>query len=148
MRQNAQVVNVLLSAVLATAGSLFAPIVRPLAAQLPPTPPSSEPAPTLPNMGTPAPIYPSCPPPSGGEYLLLVVSKTPDVQERVRRSLPPSASPILCNYLSDVVTRVGGFTTVDSASAWAKYLTDTAGLSAFVARPSDAPPPISAAPPQ
>ncbi|MBD2019050.1 hypothetical protein H6F43_02465, partial [Leptolyngbya sp. FACHB-36] len=37
---------------------------------------------------------------------------------------------------------------VDSASAWAKYLTDTAGLSAFVARPSDAPPPISAAPPQ
>ena len=81
--------------------------------------------------------YANCQPPSPGEYLLLVVSKTIDSQEQVRRALPPSATVTVCNYLSDVVTRVGGFTTAESANAWATYMKESIGLSAFVARPSE-----------
>ncbi len=98
-------------------------------AQIPPAPPT---------LNTPAPAgYADCQPPSPGEYLLLVVSKTPDSQEQVRRTLPSSATVTVCNYLNDVVTRVGGFTTAESADAWAKYVRESIGLSAFVARPSE-----------
>lgn len=98
-------------------------------AQLPPPPASLEPAP-------PQPSYSTCQPPAPGEYLLLVVSKTPESQDRVRRVLPAGVTAIVCTYLNDVVTRVGGFATVDSANAWSRYLTES-GLSAFVARPAD-----------
>lgn len=98
-------------------------------AQIPPAPPA---------LNTPAPAgYADCQPPSPSEYLLLVVSKTPDSQEQVRRTLPSSATVTVCNYLNDVVTRVGGFTTADAADAWAKYVRESIGLSAFVARPSE-----------
>jgi len=101
--------------------------------------------------------YPPCQPPNAGEYLLLVVSKTPDVQEKVKQTLPPSATSTVCNYVDQVVTRVGGFTSADTANAWARYLSDSSGLSAFVARPTNAStnqvtaPPLvqtSSAPPQ
>jgi hypothetical protein len=58
-------------------------------------------------------------------------------QDQVRRTLPTSARSNVCNYLDDVVTRVSGFTTVDTANAWARYLNESIGLSAFVARPSE-----------
>jgi len=100
-----------------------------VAAQIPPAPPASD---------TPAQAsYADCQPPIAGEYLLLVVSKTPESQEQVRRSLPPNATVTVCNYLNDVVTRVGGFTTAEAANAWAKYMRESIGLSAFVARPSE-----------
>ncbi len=79
---------------------------------------------------------PQCQPPSSGEYLLLVVSKTPDVQDKLRKVLPTTANTTVCNYLNDVVTRVSGFNTVETASSWAQYLTETVGLQAFVARPT------------
>ncbi|WP_432808148.1 SPOR domain-containing protein [Pantanalinema sp. GBBB05] len=90
---------------------------------------------------TAAPVgnYPACQPPNPGEYLLLVVSKTTASQEQVRRSLPSGAPTIVCNYLNDVVTRVSGFTTVETANAWARYLNDSTGLAAFVVRPAEAP---------
>ncbi|MCY7273920.1 MAG: hypothetical protein LH702_09250 [Phormidesmis sp. CAN_BIN44] len=78
---------------------------------------------------------PPCQPPNAGEYLLLVVSTTPDVQTKLRKVLPNNASTTVCRYLSDVVTRVSGFNTVETASSWAQYLTETVGLQAFVARP-------------
>lgn len=92
--------------------------------------------------------YPTCQPPSPGEYLLLVKSNNAEAQDKVRQTLPSSAKSTVCSYLDDVVTRVSGFTTVDTANSWAKYLNDS-GLSAFVARPSQssvAVPPISAQP--
>lgn len=91
---------------------------------------------------TAAPVgnYPACQPPNPGEYLLLVVSKTTASQEQVRRSLPSGAPTLVCNYLNDVVTRVSGFTTIETANAWARYLGDSAGLAAFVVRPAEAPP--------
>lgn len=77
-----------------------------------------------------------CQPPNSGEYLLLVVSKTPDVQDKLRKVLPTTANTTVCRYLDDVVTRVSGFNTVEIASSWAQYLTETVGLQAFVARPA------------
>lgn len=97
----------------------------------------SFPTPTVDNAPAAQTVYPVCQPPGPGEYLLLVVTKTPDEQERVRRTIPASAPSKVCNYLDDVVTRVGGFTTVDTANAWARYLTESSGLSAFVTRPTE-----------
>jgi hypothetical protein len=51
--------------------------------------------------------------------------------------VPPNTTVTVCSYLNDVVTRVGGFTTADTANAWAKYMRESIGLSAFVARPSE-----------
>ena len=103
--------------------------------------------PAQPDLGQPA--YPNCQPPSRGEYLLLLPSKTPDSQERIRRSLPKEATQAVCSYLNEPVTRVGGFTTSDSANAWAKYLKATLGATAVVVRPAEVaatPPPSSPSP--
>ena len=80
--------------------------------------------------------YPPCSPPNPNEYLLLVISRTADVQARVRSVLPPNTDAAVCLYQTDIVTRVGHFATVESANAWSKYMTETLGLSAFVAKPS------------
>lgn len=110
------------------AGASFAATTR-VTAQIPPAPPT---------LDAPAQAsYADCQPPIAGEYLLLVVSKTPESQEQVRRTLPPNATVTVCNYLNDVVTRVGGFTSADAANAWAKYMRESLGLSAVVARPSE-----------
>lgn len=113
--------------VLLTGVGLAVPAIA--AAQIPPAPPA---------VNTPSQAgYADCQPPGAGEYLLLVMSKTPESQEQVRRALPSTATVTVCNYLNDVVTRVGGFTTADRANAWAKYMRESIGLSAFVARPSE-----------
>lgn len=78
----------------------------------------------------------TCQPPNPGEYLLLVVSQTPEAQTQVKRALPPNASSSVCQYLDTIVTRVEGFTNLDIANAWAAYVTDVIGLPAFVAQPA------------
>jgi len=115
----------------------------PVVAQVPPPPPYD---------ATSA-RYTACQPPNPGEYLLLVVTETPDTQERVRQTLPPNASSTVCSYLENIVTRVGGFRSADNANAWARYMTDSLGLSAVVAKPiassqPPATPPQAAIPPQ
>jgi len=116
----------------------------PVAAQVPPPPPLYDAAPTR---------YGACQPPNPGEYLLLVVTETPDTQERVRQTLPPNASSTVCSYLENTVTRVGGFRSAENANAWARYMTETLGLSAVVAKPiatsqPSANPPQATVPPQ
>ena len=118
----------LLSPVLLAGASLT--IAASVTAQIPPAPPLLETPSAQAN-------YADCQPPSPGEYLLLVVSKTPESQEQVRRTVPPKTTVTVCNYLNDVVTRVGGFATADTANAWAKYMRESIGLSAVVARPSE-----------
>lgn len=86
-----------------------------------------------------APAIVPCQPPQPKEFLLLVVTRTPESQAQVNQLLPPSTSITTCSYLNDQVTRVGGFRTVERANAWARYLTETTGLAAFVARPAEAP---------
>ncbi len=83
--------------------------------------------------------YATCQPPAPNEYLLLIVTRTPDSQTQVQQLLPPNTTVGACNYLEDTVTRVGGFRTVERANAWAKYMTETTGLAAFVARPAELP---------
>jgi hypothetical protein len=79
---------------------------------------------------------PTCAPPSSKEFLLLVVSKTPETQAKVRNLLSRDADVKVCNYFGETVTRVGGFRDQETAMSWANYLNGTVGLQAFVARPS------------
>ena len=80
----------------------------------------------------------NCQPPKAGEYLLLVVSETADSQAQVKRTVPPSVNTTVCRYLDSTVTRVEGFTTLDVANSWARYMTEIVGLPAFVAQPPQA----------
>ncbi len=74
----------------------------------------------------------ACQGPRQGEFLLLVVSPTPENQSQLRRALPTEINTTVCQYLSDTVTRIGGFSKVDDANGWARYVRDIVGLSAFV----------------
>jgi hypothetical protein len=74
----------------------------------------------------------ACQGPRQGEFLLLVVSPTPENQSQLRRALPTEINTTVCRYLSDTVTRIGGFSKVDDANGWARYVRDIVGLSAFV----------------
>ena len=118
-----QCAALLTGAILLTAGTKVQAQVLPPAEVLPPQTAS----------------YATCQPPAPSEYLLLVVTRNPDSQTQVQQLLPPNTSVNTCNYLEDTVTRVGGFRTVERANAWAKYMTETTGLAAFVARPAEIP---------
>jgi hypothetical protein len=77
----------------------------------------------------------NCAPPITGEYLLLVLTPTADVQARVYAVLPVSFKPTTCNYLSATVLRIGDFSSQETADNWATYIAQQATTSAFVARP-------------
>jgi hypothetical protein len=76
----------------------------------------------------------SCEPPQSDEYLLLIVTKTREQQERVKRSFPGNTNNTVCRYSNDTVTRVGGFRDSQIASDWVKYIQDVVGLPAYVVR--------------
>ncbi|AKG19920.1 hypothetical protein [Calothrix sp. 336/3] len=85
---------------------------------------------------------PSCQPPNAGEFVLLVVSPTKDNQSQLKRVLPKETKTSICRYLKDVVTRIGGFSSIEDANRWARYVRDSAGLSAIIAtKPSEKPEP-------
>ncbi|MBF2016699.1 MAG: hypothetical protein IGS23_16175 [Rivularia sp. T60_A2020_040] len=85
---------------------------------------------------------PTCEAPKGGEYLLLVVSPTTDNQTQLKRVLPAKINTNTCRYLSDIVTRIGGFKNIDDANRWARYIKDSAGLSAIITtKPTETPTP-------
>ncbi len=95
---------------------------------------------------TPPPTrYPQCQPPRAGEYLLLVSGSTAETQTRIRDVIPANTTAIVCSYREDIVTRVGGFSNIESANSWAQYLTEVTGLPTFVARPAESAP-VAAAP--
>lgn len=79
---------------------------------------------------------PNCAPPRANEYLLLVANQAADTQAQLQQLLPETAVITACRYLEDEVVRVEGFATSEVANAWAQYLSDMAGLQAFVARPA------------
>jgi hypothetical protein len=83
---------------------------------------------------------PNCRPPNAGEYLLLIVSPSADNQNQLRRVLPPDTKANVCRYNNDTVTRIGGFAKLDDANRWARFVRDSAGLSAIITtRPQDTP---------
>ena len=88
---------------------------------------------------------PTCEAPKTGEYLLLVVSPTEDNQTQLKRVLPTKIRTNTCKYLDDTVTRIGGFKRIDDANRWARYIKDSAGLSAIITtKPTDTPTPSQA----
>ncbi len=88
---------------------------------------------------------PTCQAPKTGEYLLLVVSPTQDNQTQLKRVLPTQIRTNTCKYLNDTVTRIGGFKKIDDATRWARYIKDSAGLSAIITtRPTGTPTPSQA----
>jgi hypothetical protein len=89
---------------------------------------------------------PDCQPPRPEEYLLLVVSETPESQQRVRRILPEDLDSQVCTYLDDTVTRVGGFRRENDAKAWAEHVMQETDLSAFVAGAATALTPVRGEP--
>ena len=76
---------------------------------------------------------PTCQPPRQGEYLVLV-NQTSTSQEQIQRTLPPNIKTSMCRYFEDMMTRIGGFKTLDDANSWARYVNEIVGLSAFVAQ--------------
>jgi hypothetical protein len=76
----------------------------------------------------------SCQPPQPDEYLLLIVTQTPEQQERAKRSFPENTDNTVCRYINDTVTRIGGFRSSQIASDWVKYIQDIVGLRAYVVR--------------
>ncbi|MFM6181408.1 MAG: hypothetical protein ACKPKC_16730 [Dolichospermum sp.] len=74
----------------------------------------------------------NCQQPNVGEYLLLVLSPTPENQKQLRTALPTEQKTIVCQYNNQIVTRVSGFTNIDNANRWARYIQNTVGLSATI----------------
>ncbi|MGG6267994.1 hypothetical protein ACQ4M3_15615 [Leptolyngbya sp. AN03gr2] len=78
---------------------------------------------------------PNCQAPRSNEFLLLIVTRTPESQARVRSVVSRTADVSVCNYFGETVTRVGGYKDANTANSWANYLNDTVRLRAFVATP-------------
>lgn len=81
--------------------------------------------------------FPPCPPPAASEFLLLVRSNSETERSQVQAVLPANNPVMVCQYLDDTVVRAGGFNSLESANAWAQYMTEVQNLQAFVARPAD-----------
>jgi hypothetical protein len=81
---------------------------------------------------------PTCQAPNPGEYLLLVNSPRAENQGQLRRVLPSETKTTTCRYLNDTVTRIGGFSRIEDANRWAKFIRESAGLSATITtRPAE-----------
>lgn len=92
---------------------------------------------------------PVCQPPTAGEYLLLVVSPTAENQKQLRSALPNDLPTTTCRYLTETVTRIGGFRKIDDANRWARYINNIAGLSAIITtKPADTAQSQPSSPPQ
>lgn len=80
--------------------------------------------------------YPSCEPPDAGEYLLLVQGDVETAKAQLQEAFPEGVDVTVCTYIDSVITRVGGFSDAETATAWAQYLSDLGDLEAYVARPA------------
>ncbi|NJM98465.1 MAG: hypothetical protein HC800_16030 [Phormidesmis sp. RL_2_1] len=81
---------------------------------------------------------PSCPPPNSGEYLLLVRGHTEADRADIATILPAENPVLICRYLNETLVRAGGFTSLETANAWATYMTTVEGYESFVSRPASA----------
>jgi hypothetical protein len=86
----------------------------------------------------PAVATSACEPPEDNEFLLLIISQTATEQQQVRQTLPSDIDSEVCQYVDDVVTRVGGFEDSLIAEDWAAYLEDEVGLQAYIVKPGRA----------
>jgi hypothetical protein len=87
-----------------------------------------------------------CQPPKTGEYLLLVVTPTPELQQLVQRTLPQTDTLGVCRYIGDTVTRISGFGQLEAADRWGRFVRTISGLDAVVVRPAVGAAPVAASP--
>ena len=80
---------------------------------------------------------PVCPPPVTQEYLLLVRGQNEAERRQIASILPAGNAVLVCQYRDEVVVRAGGFTSLETANAWATYMTTVEGYESFVSRPTD-----------
>ncbi len=79
---------------------------------------------------------PACPPPTAQEFLLLVRGETEAERNKIATILPPNNPVLVCQYLNETVVRAGGFTSLETANAWASYMTTVEGFDSVVSRPA------------
>ncbi|MEL6813561.1 MAG: hypothetical protein AAFP03_01955 [Cyanobacteria bacterium J06598_3] len=79
---------------------------------------------------------PTCPPPANQEYLLLIRGESEAERSKIASVLPADNTVLVCEYLNEVLVRAGGFTSLETANAWATYLTTVEGYESFVSRPA------------
>ncbi len=79
---------------------------------------------------------PACPPPASNEYLLLVRGSSEAERARIASILPIESSVLVCQYTDEVLVRAGGFTNLETANAWASYMTTEQGFESFVSQPA------------
>lgn len=79
---------------------------------------------------------PACPPPANQEYLLLVRGKTEAERSEIASILPADNPVLVCQYRDETLVRASGFTSLETANAWATYLTTVEGFESFVSKPS------------
>lgn len=84
--------------------------------------------------------YPDCPPPTSGEYLLLVRGADESERDRTLSILPVDKPTLVCNYLGDAVVRAGGFDSLEVANSWALYMNDIEQLETVVVESTAAAP--------
>ena len=75
---------------------------------------------------------PVCELPRPGEYVLLVLSPRADSYQQLRNIIPNQIQATTCRYLTDTVTRIGGFNSIDDANRWGRYIKNIAGLSTII----------------
>lgn len=88
-------------------------------------------------IATLAQALPVCPPPAAQEYLLLVRGENAAERNEIAATLPEESSVLICQYLNEPVVRAGRFTSLESANAWASYMTTVVGYESFVLRPAN-----------
>ena len=80
---------------------------------------------------------PVCPPPAAQEYLLLVRGQNEAERRQIASALPADNTVLVCQYRDETLVRAGGFTSLETANAWATYMTTVEGYESFVSRPTD-----------
>ena len=80
---------------------------------------------------------PVCPPPAAQEFLLLVRGETEANRSKISALLPADNTVLVCQYLGETLVRAGGFTSLETANAWASYMTTVEGFESFVSRAAD-----------
>ncbi|WP_157072171.1 hypothetical protein [Picosynechococcus sp. PCC 73109] len=82
-----------------------------------------------------------CQPPQGAEFLVLVFTPSQPLQAEVRnqvsQTLPENQQAVVCEYDGNVLSRVGGFTSLENATQWAEYFGEAVGLPLMVITPVD-----------
>lgn len=82
---------------------------------------------------------PTCESPAANEFLVLVFTDSETTQNDVRlqvgKSLAKNHDLVVCEYGSNVLSRVGGFESLNSATKWAEYVGTATNLPLMVITP-------------